>query len=433
LRQLSSCVRSEAPTRVAQNDVMESIDVVVIGAGPAGLSAGCALVDAGISTLVVDSGKLVRDRDRFHPTGIASGVGGAGLYSDGKFSFRPSASRLWVIEPEPDREQAYNWFIDLLRDQPWFLDIDQPELKEIRTSSRGVIDKRYPSFYMSLPERTALIERLAERIPAIAAETELHELVDQRSHILVVLTGPSGERRIETTGVIVATGRYGPVRLRSLGRQGPWSQGRVEIGVRLEQPSTRFLLRSHPATDPKIVVRTSAGWEARTFCCCRDGEVLAVATGDWVTVCGRADGPPTGRSNVGVVLRPPLDARSESELLLDRATGAGRWLKEPAEELLGHQRGELADILGGRAVSSLVEAIREIALAVDAPPPMDSLLHGLAVEGVGWYPDLQPDLRWGDWAVWVAGDATGLFRGLTAAFVSGYFTGLRAAEVCRRG
>ncbi len=410
---------------------MEFVDAVVVGSGPAGLSAGCGLADAGVEAVVVDAGKWISDRTRSEPTEVGSGVGGAGLYSDGKFSFRPSASELWVVEPARDRDRAYDWFLNLLRDQPWFGDIDRPELATIQTLASGAIDKRYPSFYMSLPDMTALVERLATRLPGrLLPQMKVVELRRDGPHIRVVLDGPGEGSELITSSIILATGRYGPVDLQSDGAIGPWRVGRVEVGVRLEQPSEGFMLSSHPATDPKIVVRTGTGWEARTFCCCRDGEVVAVANGDTVTVSGRADGPPTGRSNVGVLIRPPRHALAADPSLLDRAIHAGRWLREPAEPLLGRHAGEFAELLGPQAVKSLVEGVHEIALAVGAPIPMDSVVHGVAVEGVGTYPALRHDLRWGEAPMWVAGDATGLFRGLTAAFVSGYFAGLRAASFC---
>jgi len=51
-------------------------------------------------------------------------------------------------------------------------------------------------------------------------------------------------------------------------------------------------------------------------------------------------------------------------------------------------------------------------------------LVGPAIEGVGMYPLVSKDLGVSLPRVWVAGDAAGAFRGLTAAMISGYSAGL---------
>ena len=57
-----------------------------------------------------------------------------------------------------------------------------------------------------------------------------------------------------------------------------------------------------------------------------------------------------------------------------------------------------------------------------------AILHAPAIEGVLDYPRVDNELRLRDLPVWIAGDASGQFRGITAALVSGYFSGIRAAK-----
>ena len=54
-------------------------DVVIIGAGPAGLAAGSILQDCGMHYLILEKGKNLPDRDSGNPCDISSGVGGCGL------------------------------------------------------------------------------------------------------------------------------------------------------------------------------------------------------------------------------------------------------------------------------------------------------------------------------------------------------------------
>jgi len=72
-------------------------DFLIVGAGPAGLACAQSLrvTFPAAKTIVIDSGKSVRHRDHENAVDIACGVGGAGLYSDGKFSFFPSGTDIW--------------------------------------------------------------------------------------------------------------------------------------------------------------------------------------------------------------------------------------------------------------------------------------------------------------------------------------------------
>ena len=89
------------------------LDVAIVGAGPAGLAAACALRASRplLRVAVFDRGGRRSPRDAT-PTRLVQGVGGAGLWSDGKFSWAPSATRLWEL---PDVERAYDAVVARVR------------------------------------------------------------------------------------------------------------------------------------------------------------------------------------------------------------------------------------------------------------------------------------------------------------------------------
>lgn len=64
-----------------------NFDVAVIGAGPAGLATIQALNNSGKKIALIDSGASIRNRNRLLHEEMTHGHGGAGLFSDGKFSF----------------------------------------------------------------------------------------------------------------------------------------------------------------------------------------------------------------------------------------------------------------------------------------------------------------------------------------------------------
>ena len=70
-------------------------DIIIIGAGPAGLLAAWCLEGTGISYTVIEKGNVYFKRDKELPYDVSYGFGGAGLFSDGKLSYSPAASQMW--------------------------------------------------------------------------------------------------------------------------------------------------------------------------------------------------------------------------------------------------------------------------------------------------------------------------------------------------
>ena len=75
---------------------MKNFDLIIIGAGPAGIFTALELADTGMSILILEKGLDIRERialnknrqakatDRY--ANIVSGWGGAGAFSDGKLT-----------------------------------------------------------------------------------------------------------------------------------------------------------------------------------------------------------------------------------------------------------------------------------------------------------------------------------------------------------
>lgn len=139
--------------------------VAVVGAGPAGLGAMVALQAAGIDALIVEAGPDLGERDSDVPEHYAEGIGGAGLFSDGKFSFHPSATALWRCEPRSELRHAYNCIAGLLAEHgmtpPPFPSVDPQRAEEEEGHFHA---KRYPSAYLSLEARYRLNHGLAEAV-----------------------------------------------------------------------------------------------------------------------------------------------------------------------------------------------------------------------------------------------------------------------------
>ena len=411
--------------RFAHHDArVDECELIVLGAGPAGLAAAVAAQERDASFVVVERGSAARGRDRLRSRDLVTGVGGAGLYSDGKFSFAPSATSLWRLEPREALREAYGWTARLLGSHG----IDCPAFPEQAEVDGGDGVKRYPSQYMPLEERLAIVtslEALAQERIVTGVDARL------RAESEAVVAALPGGSTTSGTAAVVASGRFGP--LRRIDGIVPTFR-RVEIGIRVEQPADSFALdigSLDDLLDPKWVRRSRDGrYEWRTFCCCRRGEVVETRYGDIVTVSGRADGPPTERSNFGLNVRFLVPA--EGELALASALEAARRSPQrvAVEDLVnGREESRIAEALGPSVAIALADGLE--ALCTDLGVEIDeACLHLPAIEGVGYYPPVSGSLRVSP-TVWVAGDATGVFRGLVAAFVSGRLAAQQALDSVR--
>jgi uncharacterized FAD-dependent dehydrogenase len=423
-------------------DVDYQADVVVLGAGPAGLAAAAACRDQGVECVLLERGPDLAERHTMMATTVAEGIGGAGLYSDGKFSFFPSATRLWALEPLDGLTLAYRWVTDLIADS----DIPVPAFPSpaaladasLKPYFGSFLKKSYPSFYMPPNSRRGLIEALRELAgPNVHTNTDVTSVEAVRS-VLHLICSPTrfGQRSqacaVGARHLILANGRFGSLSLLDNFTPCPLTFRRLEVGIRIEQSSDEFFLRDDANLDPKLLFTDSASeMQWRTFCCCRRGEVIEVVSGNLLTVSGRADTPATERSNIGFTVRL-LNERAALPLwhslqkcLLDDP----RTITFPIDGL-GEDgaAGPLGHLFGFDLARALTAGFNELIRGLPADTLKRSTIYAPAIEGVGLYPDVDESLRLRGLPVWVAGDAAGLFRGLVAALVSGYFVGRLVAR-----
>lgn len=406
-------------------------ELVIVGAGPAGLAAANAAASA--EPLVIDAGSRQDQRRHAEPTAVVQGVGGAGLFSDGKLSFFPSATSVWGLESILLR-RAYAW----LRHQTAKSRIVVPPLtqEDIDARSRRPAshEKRYPSVYMPFEDRFELISSLASKVRRLALNSRVVSL--RRAGRVWELT-TAGRTALYTRKVVLATGRYGPLLMTKVLPEHVLRFQRLEVGVRIEQKADQFFLQDHPGLDPKYVwIDESGTVEWRTFCCCREGKVVLTEFQGIRTVSGRADCDPTGRSNIGFNVR--FNDPDKVGDLLPNLLASSRSIAEPATERLEtflksdeeSKARSISSVLGPVASRHLSKGLHRLIREFPARSLSGATLVGPTLEGVGRYPVHDSSLGTPLPGLWVAGDACGSFRGLTAAMVSGYIAG--TASVQRR-
>jgi uncharacterized FAD-dependent dehydrogenase len=403
---------------------VEAFDAVVIGAGPAGLSAAVELSPHG-RCLILDEGAEATARDRDAPRELLSGVGGAGLFSDGKHSFFPSASALWTLPDARARESAFQHTAQLLAR----FGVDAGSLPtsavDAPTAAGSWQPKLYRSVYVSPPDRFAMIDALWSAVPLRHTFARVIDAERRGARIELVIDRAGRRETIATTHLIIATGRWSPRWIR------PWLAEklgarfdflRVEFGVRIETRTDHPLFAQLPGVDGKIrFTDPASGLEFRTFCTCRNGEVVLGEAAALRAFSGRADGPKTGRSNLGLLART-----SDAELGCSILTAIARATPEslPFSEWRNQGPSRLAHLFGAAGAQALTTARIQLESFCPAIAQSDTRIHAPCLEGIGEYPICDGALKIAP-SVWIAGDASGRFRGIIAAMVSGRYVAQR--------
>lgn len=399
-------------------------ECLVVGAGPAGLAAAAAFGDG---CLIVEAGRELRDRVSTDARNATTGVGGAGLYSDGKFSYWPSATELWTLEPDL-LGKALDWGEAVLARQG--IPFERPvegNGRSAPTRAPGLADKRYPSHYATLEQRDALITAL--RRPLNVKTGTALTFIEPRENGSWTC-GLKANETITADRIIWAGGRFGPLSLAPYLNELQVIPRRLEFGIRIVQPSHKFFLRDHPSVDPKLILSSAeTDREWRTFCCCRDGEYILSETLGLATVSGRADGPRTSESNVGFLARltDPEQVRTLTPHLLKYMRKVGEPFRVPLISLVD-DNAAWPEGLPTVIVEALREGLNRLMSAHADVDWQSAFGVGPCWEGVGSYPRHNDRLEVIGEKLWVAGDCAGSFRGIVAALLSGYIAGLASRK-----
>ena len=413
------------------------LDYVIVGAGPAGLAFAGALerVLGTCAFRIVDEGKPVHERKHDDANDLCCGAGGAGLFSDGKFSYFPAGTNVWKL-CYPLIERAHADLANVLRGSSFVP--AAPTEDEVRdyffsTEDHTWLLKKYPTLYMGLDERKRLIQQLVARVPEsnILMQHEMVHIQHQPSedaehkwsHAVRVRNVQTGdETTLFTRCVVLAGGRFMPLRL-GLPDRLPGVFRRYEFGVRIEASAGNPVMigddEFRAVLDPKWRYKENDCVEFRTFCWCRNGETVQSKAGGMRTYSGRSDCEPTQRSNFGFLVR--ITDPDGAVLTHEDFDAIAR--AEPFYLALGDVDDErLRTAFGQRVGRLLLDALAALVAKFPALRSADTRVFGPAIEGVGLYPDIDHNLRVRHMAnMYCIGDCTGTFRGIVPCMVSGYY------------
>jgi len=446
----------------------ERYDVVIVGAGPAGIFAALELVRGGFEgrVLVVEKGHAIEKRrcparDRgcvdCKVCDIMTGWGGAGAFSDGKLTLTTEVGG-WLADYTGT--EALEGLLEHA-DGVW---VEFGATTEVTAPDAETVERLMHEATLAgmqlVPMRVRHIG--TDKSPAVLAamRVELERLgVEVRTDVAVerVLTADghvtgvelAGGSTIEAATVIAAPGREGADWLAAEARRLgiTLTNNAVDIGVRVEVPAPVMERLTDPLYEAKLVYHSKQfGDRVRTFCMNPYGEVTTESYGGITTVNGHSfSDSRTANTNFAVLVsqtftepfHDPIAYGEEiahlANLLSDgvivqrlgdlkvgrRSTPSRMAQSIVTPTMKGAVPGDLAFVLPYRHMVDLLEfleALDKLAPGVNGPA---TLLYGVEVKFYSSRLAVGPDLQTAIAGLYAVGDGAGITRGLLQSSASG--------------
>jgi uncharacterized FAD-dependent dehydrogenase len=440
---------------------MISVDVAIIGAGPAGLFAAQELVGSGLNVLLVDRGKKPGLR-----SDICFGVGGAGAFSDGKLNLTSK------IGGDPSSigqdERIIQAYIDKV--DATFTSFGAPEkysgedeealarLKQT-ASSYGIEFISGRQRHMGTSHVRQVIGRFYDHLVdhGILASTENRiEHIERMDEGFLL----SGDEEIKAKFVLAAPGRAGAYWLREeASRLGIATEyGPIDVGIRVEFPAEIYTPIEQVMYDAKLRVRTASYDDmVRTFCTNPRGFVVKETYDDFTLVNGHAENEEkTENTNLALLshieLTDPVEDTTEyGRAIAKLATtiGGGRPIIQRLKDLKnGHRStldrlrrvtisptltdvtpGDISMALPDRVVTNLVEGLEQLNNILPGLTADNTFLYAPEIKFYDTRYPVSPAMETAVPGFYVAGDASGHCRGIVYSAVSGMIAARNIKEV----
>ncbi|EFL50946.1 FAD dependent oxidoreductase [Solidesulfovibrio fructosivorans JJ]] len=451
------------------NDPQKKHDVIIVGGGPAGLFAAHYLSqNADLSVLLLEKGKPAgkrrcpmhgsNDCRKCAPCNILSGIGGAGLFSDGKLNFIPKLGKTDLTQFMPLSEatalikETESLFANLGMDGPVY-PTDMEKARQIRKDARKlgielllIRQKHLGSDHLP-GHMAAMSKRLADQGVIIRTGEEARDVIVENGRVAGVAT-TKGEYR--APAVILAPGRVGAEWMGALARRHglPYSQRGIEVGVRVEVHNEILSDITDVIYDPTFFVRTRKyDDQTRTFCTNQGGYVALENYQDFVCVNGHAymdaksDSANFAFLSKVVLTDPVSDNQAYGEAIGRLATmiGGGNPILQRFGDLKRGQRstwsrirkgsveptltsvtcGDIAMALPERIMTNIIDGLEQLNAVVPGVANDETLLYAPEIKFFATQIDTTQDLETAVAGMYVAGDGPGVAGNIVSAAATG--------------
>lgn len=454
---------------IASSDDATQFDVIIVGGGPAGLFAAYYLsAHSNLRILMLDKGKPPERRkcpmnaetqcQRCRPCNILCGLGGAGLFSDGKLNyiyklgktdltqFMPAADAQVLID---ETEQIFNRFG---MDGPVF-PTDIQAAQAIRKSA-----KRYGIDLLIIKQKhlgsdrlpghiAAMVEHLRTQGVVIHSSEEVRDITVEKDRVAGVVTQRKSYR---ADCVILAPGRAGADwmgRMAARFNLGLRQRG-IEVGVRVEVHNDIMQDLCAIIYDPTFFIQTAKyDDQTRTFCTNQGGYVTLENYSRFVCVNGHAyqdkksDNTNFALLSKVVLTEPVTDNQAYGEAIGQLATliGGGKPILQRFGDLKRGRRstwprihkgyirptltnvvcGDIAMALPERILTNVMEGLEQLNRVVVGVSNDETLLYAPEIKFFATQVETDQRLETAVRGLFVAGDGPGVAGNIVSASATG--------------
>lgn len=456
----------------------KDVEVIILGAGPAGIFSALSLVEKGFSVLILEKGSPLEERscprkDGFCANcsccGVLNGWGGAGAFSDGKLTFSPEFGgnlKQFILEENKLRDlfkQVDNIFLEHGAPAEIF-GAEETVVRDLRRRASAVNLE-----FMPAPIRHLGTENCYRVLQEISNTLQKKCTIRFRSPVQQILVEDDTVK-----GVLLESGEtlLAPYIICAPGRQGtPWffqeskrlgltiQNNPVDIGVRVEIPAwvmeditskvheSKFHYYA-PFFDDKV----------RTFCMNPNGQVVLENSEGVITVNGHSYRDKLRHSentNFALLVSKNFTEPFKEPIRYGRYIASlanmlgGGVLVQRLGDLLAGQRttverlakgivkptlqeatpGDLSLVLPYRYLRSILEMLEALERLAPGIYSRSTLLYGVEVKFYSHRLELNTFLETEIKNLFAVGDGAGITRGLVQASASGL---LAAEEILRR-
>lgn len=443
---------------------MTQRDVIIIGAGPAGLFAASELVNSGLNVSVIERGRAPRERDS-----ITYGVGGAGAFSDGKLNLTPkiggspSSFQRSENELEPYIEEVDQTFAQFGGESSYSGE-STSDLKELKKKAGKYGIQFIPGRqrHMGTKKVREVINNFYRHLRDAGVEFVLDTKVEQlayESDRFVVTTDSDSD--YHAPFLIAAPGRPGAYWLREQAQQlGIESKyGPIDVGIRVEFPAEIYEPIEKIMYDAKFRLRTETYDDmVRTFCTNPRGYVVTESYEDFALVNGHAENEEKSESTnfallSRVELTNPVEDTTEygrSIASLANTIGSGKPILQRLKDLQYGQRsttdrisrvpfeptledhtpGDVSMALPDRVTVNLTEGLEKLNNIIEGLTADNTLIYAPEIKFYDTKYDVNKNLETERDGFYVAGDASGHSRGIVYAAITGKIAAEDVVQQC---
>ena len=450
-------------------------DVVIVGAGPAGLFSAYELIENNkhLKIALLDKGASVKNRvcpmnkkgvpcQNCNPCAILAGYGGAGTFSDGKLNFIPRLGKSdltkYMSESESyklidETEEIFNKFKMDAEIYPSNMDEAMEIKKKVAISgAKLLVIKQKHLGSDHLPEYiNGICDYLEEKGVTLIEKADVSDIKTESEdkHFVTYRSG-SKEVVLEAKNVIIAPGRTGAKWIQELADKYniPYLSQSIEIGVRVEVRKEIMEEITNVIYDPTIFIKTDTyGDEIRTFCTNPGGFVAKENYYGYICVNGHAlKDIKSNNTNFAFISKvnltqPVTNTRlyGESIAKIANVLGDGKPIIQSLKDLRNARRsewhrikkgfveptlkdcvaGDLALVMPHRIIVNILEGLEKLDKIIPGVNNDDTLLYGPEIKFFSNEIETDDKFRLKNANLYFVGDGSGKAGNIVTAAATG--------------